>query len=354
MRSLLLIYGSVFACAAVTAAIAAALTQKLAPRIRMLDQPGGRKAHGAPTALLGGVAVWVGWLAPIVAGLLVLRFGAAWVPGHADVRFDAERAHALAQLGRCVWLVAGASLALAVGLIDDRFKDGFPWWAKLGGQFAAAGLLVTGGARLDVLVLPWLNVGVSVLWIVTIINAMNFLDHADGVTTGVAAIACALLAAVGIGLGQYLIALLAIALLGALLGFLPWNLLMAYRDPAHAPSGYLPLALPLLVLGLPLFDMVVVLSVRLREGRPMHRGDRNHLHHRLVRLGMSTRQATFTVYLATAALGLGAVLLPHVSVAGAVLLLLQAIAAMGLIAALMLFGAGQSEHTPRSPADEDS
>ncbi|MHC4831485.1 MAG: MraY family glycosyltransferase, partial [Planctomycetota bacterium] len=326
MRSLLLIYGSVFACAAVTAAIAAALTQKLAPRIRMLDQPGGRKAHGAPTALLGGVAVWVGWLAPIVAGLLVLRFGAAWVPGHADVRFDAERAHALAQLGRCAWLVAGASLALAVGLIDDRFKDGFPWWAKLGGQFAAAGLLVTGGARLDVLVLPWLNVGVSVLWIVTIINAMNFLDHADGVTTGVAAIACALLAAVGIGLGQYLIALLAIALLGALLGFLPWNLpkasqflgdagshligallgaltlLMAYRDPAHAPSGYLPLALPLLVLGLPLFDMVVVLSVRLREGRPMHRGDRNHLHHRLVRLGMSTRQATFTVYLATAAL----------------------------------------------------
>jgi UDP-GlcNAc:undecaprenyl-phosphate/decaprenyl-phosphate GlcNAc-1-phosphate transferase len=176
----------------------------------------------------------------------------------------------------------------------------------------------------------------------------------------VALIASAIFIAVAWLLGQPALALALAALAGALAGFLLYNfppaklflgdagaLAIGYTLGAltlvgsyvtRESPGYVPALLPPIVLALPLFDMAVVVTARLRAGRPVYVGDRNHLHHRLVRLGLSPRAAVLTAYLATLALGAGAAALPDASWAGAVAIGVQVLATMGIIAALMFFG----------------
>jgi UDP-GlcNAc:undecaprenyl-phosphate GlcNAc-1-phosphate transferase len=360
--------------AALSAAAVAALAGFVAPPFAraagLVDHPGDRKLHRGAMPLAGGFLVLVGVVIPAVAAWWLGTADAAGPLAEARRLMESPTETAAGDPLRSAWLLAGAAVMFFVGLCDDRWKRGFPWWAKLGGQAAAAGCAVAGGAVADVLVLPWLNALASGLWIVTVCNAMNLMDHADGVAAGVGAVAAGLLAAVAAGLGQPGLAALLALLFGAQLGFLVHNApparmflgdagahtlgyalsvltLVAVYVGAESP-GLVPVVLPVLVLGLPLFDMAVVVWVRLRSGRSVIRGDRNHLHHRLRRLGMSTRQATWVVWLAAVSVGAGAVALPFVPPAAAAAILGQALVTMALVAALMLFGERASEE-PAAP-----
>ena len=240
------------------------------------------------------------------------------------------------------------------GLADDRWT--FRPSTKLAGQVLLAGLVVAGGVRITALVGDGLLMqAVTVLWIVLITNSFNLLDNMDGLCSGTAAIAAAVLALVAVSAGQPAVALSLSALAGASAGFLRWNLapasiflgdagsmfigfLMASLSVVatyyHYHESLLGIGVPLLVLAIPLYDTASVLLIRLREGRPMLRGDNSHFSHRLVDLGMSQRQAVATIHLAALAIALPAAFITRLSTAEGFLIVGQAVLILTVIALL--------------------
>jgi UDP-GlcNAc:undecaprenyl-phosphate GlcNAc-1-phosphate transferase len=188
-------------------------------------------------------------------------------------------------------------------------------------------MLVAGGAGVGFLPFGWLNMAATILWVAAICNAMNLLDNMDGLSAGVAAIACAFFTLLALWHGQIWVSIVAAVLLGATLGFLRFNwnpatifmgdagsLLLGFllavlaiklRFPIADPQRTWPI--PLLVLAIPIFDTTLVTISRLRRGVPITSGGRDHVSHRLVRLGLTVRQAVATIYLVAALCGGAAV-----------------------------------------------
>jgi UDP-GlcNAc:undecaprenyl-phosphate GlcNAc-1-phosphate transferase len=221
-------------------------------------------------------------------------------------------------------LVAGALGMLWIGLRDDT-SDLRPS-VKFGGQLAVAVLVASAGVRITLFVHNMLfSYGITVLWILAVVNALNFMDNMNGLCAGLGAIGAGWLGLIAAGQGQYLVASMAFLAGGALLGFLPFNFPRASAflgDAGSHLTGYLlavlailphfytakhprPLAVlkPLLVLAVPLADMVWVVLLRWRNGLPFHVGDTNHLSHRLVRRGLSPVRAVVLIWLLAAAAG---------------------------------------------------
>jgi UDP-GlcNAc:undecaprenyl-phosphate GlcNAc-1-phosphate transferase len=286
-----------------------------APRLGMLDLPGGRKKHGRPTPLLGGVAV----------------YGAAAGGYSLFAALDA----------RTVWLMGGAFGLLALGLLDDRF--GLRARFRLAIQLVGASGIIAGGVHFTWF--PWMgaNYVISLLWLVGMMNAFNCLDCADGTAAGLAVIASAAFCLIAMAQGHFAVALLAVALLGACAGFLAFNfppasiflgdagsavlgfllggLAIAASRGAPAPLQAWMAALPL---GLPIWDIVLVHLRRYRAGtrglrRLLESTGRDHLPHRLAAAGLTRRQVAGTVYLIAALLALPAALLPGGGLPGLVL-----------------------------------
>lgn len=310
----------------------------LARRTQAFDRPAGYKAHPAPTPLFGGVAIAVGTFA-----------GVAWGLGHGITAHPAG----LPALG------VGAAIILFAGLLDDlRQLSPVPKFAWQVSAAAAAGLCLGGlGVRLD-LFLHWPSFPIillTALWVVGITNALNFLDNMNGLCTGLGAVAAAALAAVNLRTGEPTVAVVAAALSGACLGFLPFNWPFAkifLGDAGAMLIGFLLAALsvmgvytrgaqipvlavltPLFVLAVPVLDSVLVVILRLRVGHPPWVGDRRHISHRLVHRGMHPTAAVATLWVAGAACGLAALLLPTVGASEAPLLLALVFCALGALAA---------------------
>ena len=327
-----------------------------------VDRPSGHKQHGAPVVLGGGIALAGTTCGVILAGTALaslLRDGTppAWVPAFVQSHLEGIASRLPLVLG----IVVGAAVLHVVGLIDDRKPLG-PW-PKFAAQFAVAIFTAwpLGIRALEALPAP-LSILVTVLWIVLITNAFNFLDNMDGLSVGVAALAAAIFAVASMQAGQVFVPVMAWVLVGALLGFLPFNfapasifmgdagslvvgylmgllpILVTFYDPSQhtRPFGLL---VPLVVLAVPLYDVVSVVILRVRVGESPLRGDRRHFSHRLVGRGMSTRGAVCTIYLATAATGLPAILLPRLDWPGAILLLVQCLCVVTMIAVLEHAGA---------------
>ena len=200
----------------------------------------------------------------------------------------------------------------------------------------------------------------TVVWIVTLTNAMNFLDNMDGLCAGIGLVCAGLFAFLAALQQQYFVCLLALALAGALLGFLPHNFKPATIFLGDAGShfvGYmlavmpvlgtfyqdgtptlLPVLIPLLVLAVPLFDLVMVMGIRLRRGQPVHVGDVNHLSHRLVRVGLPQSWAVVLIYLITLTLGLGATILLWSELTAALIVLVQAVCILAVVTLLEQLG----------------
>jgi len=320
-----------------------------------VDQPGGRKQHEVPTPLLGGVALFASvWIFLWVHLFLFLSVSPLLPPWGWDPLQAAASANR--SMDRVIGVFLGCSLLFLVGLWDDRRPVG-PF-VKLVFQILAAVLSVASGCRMTLFIhAPWVGALFTVIWIVAMTNAMNWLDHMDGLAASIALIAGVLFWLVAQATGQTFTAVLAVAVAGASLGFLPHNFPRASMFMGDAGSLCLGFLLaniavvgtfyqasyptmvsalsPVLILSVPLFDMAVVLWIRWRNGQALWEGDRNHFTHRLVRLGMSETRAVLLVCLVALSVGSGAVLFRYVSWRGALLLLAQAGAMFSIIAILM-------------------
>lgn len=340
------------------ALIATPFARAVAIRIAFVDRPNEtHKAHTAPIPYGGGIAIAAASLIPIIAGCLVLRglnpsAPPEWLPEIARQNLSGMASRVGELLG-----IAACALGLhIVGLIDDRRRLGAG--IKLAFQLAAA--LITSwalGVRAIEALPEALSIAVTVLWILVVTNAFNFLDNMDGLSAGVGAIAALLFAVTALRGGQIFVPMLALVIAGSLLGFLIYNfsparifmgdagslvvgyllsvvtILTTFYDPARSVTP-LGVVVPIVVLAVPLYDVTSVVVHRLRAGESPFRGDRRHFSHRLVRAGLSPRGAVLTIYLATAATGLPAIILPGLDWTGAMLVLVQCACVVLLIAVL--------------------
>ena len=304
------------------------LVRRFAFKIGAIDIPkDNRRMHKKPTPRIGGLAIIFGFT---VATLC------------------------FAQPSRQLYgTLAGAAIIAVMGVIDDC--KNLPAKLKFVIQIIAALVVVfAGDIKIDVFtnpnflsdnpywVLPeWLSVTLTVIWIVFITNAVNFIDGLDGLAAGVSAIMSISLVFISIRVGEYSIAILGIALMGSCFGFLPFNFNPAKIFMGDTGSTFLgfmlatlsiqgvfksyaviSFAVPLFILGLPLFDALFAMIRRILRGQSPMTADRGHLHHRLVDMGFSQKQTVFILYAISGVLGITAVLLAESGVLRALLLVI--------------------------------
>ncbi|KPK84597.1 MAG: hypothetical protein AMJ81_05155 [Phycisphaerae bacterium SM23_33] len=339
------------------AAMATPVARRIAYGTGFIAAPTGDRYHRQPTPLLGGSAILLAILLP---SLLVLAVAAVWnaggPPAWAPAALSVHVPGVVAKTRVALGILAGAVVLHVVGLIDDRRRLG-PWLKLAAQVLVAVGVVVLCRIRLlELAGQPFSSIA-SVLWIVAVINAFNFLDNIDGLAAGVAAICAAALLAAAASSGQFFVGGWLLLVLGASVGFLVHNfpparifmgdagsLVLGYFLAVLSilttyyrggPSGeYYGVFAPLVLLAVPLYDTASVLTLRIRDRRNPMVGDTRHFSHRLLRRGMSPRKAVLTIYLATAATGVGASLLPHVDRTGAVLVFAQTVGIVLIIALL--------------------
>lgn len=287
------------------------LMRKAGLQLGIVDRPDGNlKNHGNTVPYLGGVAVFMAFL--LTVGVLT--------------DFKQET------LG----LLLSGSMALLVGLIDD-FGVLTPS-QKLLGQTLAALVLVKSGTFIKLAFLPiYIAIPLTVLWILAVTNALNIIDILDGLASGVAVVAALIIAAANFMAGRDSQAFLSIVLAGSTLGFLRHNFAPAKIFLGDAGSmfigfmlaalsmnaGYTRLNLlaaisPVLILGIPLFDLALVMTIRWRRGIPMTKGSPDHFALRLRRCNLSVRETAVTTYVVGAILGSAALLMSQVTLEWAV------------------------------------
>jgi UDP-GlcNAc:undecaprenyl-phosphate/decaprenyl-phosphate GlcNAc-1-phosphate transferase len=271
----------------------------LGRRWGLVDRPGGRRKHQGAIPRTGGIALYVAFMGAILLSQLVP------VP-----RQDPN------ELTRFLGIVLGTTFLFIAGLIDDwkELKPGPQYLA----QAVAAGIAIACLIFIERVMNPftdelfvfplWLTVFVTLFWIMGMINTVNFLDGVDGLAAGVGAIVSSFLAIHMLREGQYSVALLPLALLGATLGFLPYNFyparvflgagswVLGYAIATLGIAAGAKLALVLLVLSIPIVDVAWLIISRLRAGQPIGQADRRHLHYRLLDLGLSPRQVVLIYY----------------------------------------------------------
>ena len=333
-----LAYLVVGGAAAVATGITTSLARQFAERSGLLTVPEDRDVHDSPTPSIGGPAMLVG----LLVGALV-----AWLIGD----FDAVFATRSEMLG----VLVAATIMCAVGVVDDIRPVSAP--AKLAGMVLAGSTLSLVGVSLVVLRIPFVDVVLlspdlsalaTVLWVVLLANALNLIDGLDGLATGIVAIAATTFVLYAVRLGNEGLlfegnpgALIAVLVAGICVGFLPHNvhparifmgdggalmlgLLMAAStvsvggrtDAAYSGQSFFffaPLVIPLVILGVPLFDMLFAVVRRVATpGLSVTVADKDHLHHRLLRLGHGHWRAVLILWAWTALLS-GFVLWPTYS-----------------------------------------
>ena len=299
----------IFASALVMAIGGTPLVRRIALRLGVIDQPNARKIHVNPVPLLGGLAIYGAFIAAL------LLFGSRY------------------RLNELVGILAGASLMSFLGVWDDR-RSLSPL-LKLAGQFLAASILVLSGVYIGTF--PWegLNIALTLIWVVVVTNAMNLLDNMDGLSGGVGAVAAIFFLLLAAMNDQYLVGALSAALVGACIGFLVYNfnpasifmgdagslflgfILAAVAIKLRFPEGVqiVTWMVPVLILGLPLFDTALVIISRLRRGyNPLTTPGKDHVSHRFVALGYTRREAVMICYLICAGLGVIALFVTQASI----------------------------------------
>jgi UDP-GlcNAc:undecaprenyl-phosphate GlcNAc-1-phosphate transferase len=335
--------------------------RRLAPRWGLLDQPNARKVHVIPTPLGGGVGILLGVVLPLAAvQAAAWWFGrAGTLPGWLPKELTENLQGVGARTGQLWCIVAAGMIISALGMVDDL--RALRWFPKLIVQFVVAGGLVAGGVRATVFV-EWPAVGavLSVLWIVTLINSLNFLDNMDGLSAGIGLIAAGIFATimlVGTSQPHWFVAGFLLILTGALAGFLlhnwpPAKIFMGDTGSCLLGTWLACLTLvgtfydyelgnkhvilaPLCVLAVPLYDFCSVMIIRLRQGRSPFHADKSHFSHRLVEMGLSRANAVKTIYLVTLTTGLGGLLLYRVSGWGGAMLVVALIACVLAVIAIL-------------------
>ena len=288
-------------------------------RKNLVDDPGHRKIHDQPVPLAGGFAVLTGILLPLFVGAIFLEFGVVKISSANLIVHGIDR--------RAIELAVLALGAIAItflGWLDDRHElKALP---KFIGQILIAVAVAAACKRVTLFVHSEVfSYAITILWLLTIINAFNFMDNMNGLCAGLGAIGAFIFAMIAAANGEYLVALMGFLMCGALIGFLPYNFPNARAFLGDAGShlvGYLlavmailphfytkqnphPLVVlaPLFVLAIPLVDLAQVVILRTLNRRPFWIGDTNHLSHRLVRAGLSRTRAVLVLWLIAAIIG---------------------------------------------------
>ena len=326
--------------------------------------PSSDRHHRQPTPLLGGAAML---LAMVMPSVLALALAAVWARTGPPEWMQALAVHVpgvVSKIPVTLGILAGAAALLGLGLIDDRRRLG-PW-IKLAGQLAvSATIVLTCNVRLLTHLGEPTSSIASILWLVVVINAMNFLDNVDGLAAGVTVICAAALLAAAAASGQLFVGAWLCLLIGSAAGFLVHNfpparifmgdagslvlgyflgvlsILTTYYHAAPSQRLY-GVFMPLVLMAVPLYDTVSVITLRIRDRRNPMVGDTRHFSHRLLRRGMSPRKAVLTIYLATGGTAVGASLLLHVDEVGAILVACQT-AVIVLLIALLESAGGRSK-----------
>jgi UDP-GlcNAc:undecaprenyl-phosphate GlcNAc-1-phosphate transferase len=290
------------------------LTRRLGERYGFVATPGGRRKHAGTKSRLGGLALFVAFVvAAALAQLLPVE------------RQDPK------ELTRLVGLLLGGTFIFLVGIYDDKRE--LRASPQITAQFIAALIAIQFLIFIEYVNNPFTNqqtqpfpwpfvVAFTLFWLMGMMNTVNWLDGLDGLAPGVAAILSAVLAFHMVREGQHSVALLPLALLGATLGFLPYNFHPARVFMGSSGSFFLgfavgalgimagaKMATVLLVMGIPILDVAWLIFDRLRRGRSPLVGDRGHLHFRLLDLGFSQRQIVLAYYLFCSSFGLLALLI---------------------------------------------
>lgn len=276
------------------------LIKKIALYTGYVDKPANHKAHKKVTPLLGGMAISSAFYTSVII----------FCPFTEPVKGI---------------LIAGFLLQI-VGLIDDKY--GMEPKSKLFWQATAAAILISYGVKIEIIEARWLSTPLTIFWIIGITNAMNLLDNMDGLTAGVTAICSIILFFISGFTLNPAMAVLSLALAGASLGFLRHNfppakifmgdcgslfigfilaslaILGTWRDAA---TLVVSLGIPILVLGVPIFDTTLVTITRLLNGKPVSQGGKDHSSHRLMNIGLSPKQVALTIYFAALVLGSSAI-----------------------------------------------
>lgn len=297
-----------FALAFGAAFLLTPLVRLVAVAVGFVEAPGDRKIHQRPMPMGGGVAIFVAFWVTVLAAL-------PWDPG-------------------LLGLLVSSGLLVAVGLVDDAVD--LRWYYKLAGQVLAALILIAYGVRIEFVTHPlsgesvyigtW-GVPLTLFWLVAMANMINFIDGLDGLAAGVCTIASVPLFLIAASLGRWQAAMMTIALAGASAGFLPHNfnpariimgdtgaMFLGFVLGAISVEGalkgatVLTFVAPILALGLPIFDTLFAIARRFANGKPVYKADCDHLHHRLLALGLSQRQSVLILYALSALMGAGAIL----------------------------------------------
>jgi UDP-GlcNAc:undecaprenyl-phosphate GlcNAc-1-phosphate transferase len=366
---------ALFLVAFLISLIGTGMARRFARRLGLMDDPGHRKVHTVATPRNGGIGIFWGIALPLLVGMGVARLMPAELMPQAIADFVKTYGNGMrAHMPLAMVLLGATFLIHLLGLADDR-KAMAPW-PKLLAQVAIALLLVAGGEVLEpgaFRVLTFLgkpysvgffaSVIVSVMWIVALTNAFNFLDNMDGLSAGVAFLCAGTFMIAAFFNGQWFIAAMLLTFMGAVLGFLCFNFPPAsifMGDGGSMVLGFLLSALtirttyytperkwysvlmPLFVMAVPLYDLSIVSVLRLSRGRSPMQGDTNHFSHRLTRHGFSKRGAVLVIYALTLAIGITAPLLSRTTDdTSAVLMAVQLLAMLVVIAILERVG----EHT---------
>jgi UDP-GlcNAc:undecaprenyl-phosphate/decaprenyl-phosphate GlcNAc-1-phosphate transferase len=304
---------AVFACGLILALAATPLAAALGRRLGLVDRPGGRRRHRGVVARTGGIVLFIAFMGAMVFSQLLP------VPRQDPNEFT-----------RFLGIALGTTFLFIAGLVDDwkELKPGPQYLA----QAIAAGIAIACLVFIERVMNPfsdellgpfplWLTVVVTLFWIMGMMNTVNFMDGVDGLAAGVGAIVSAFLALHMLREGQYSVALLPLALLGATLGFLPYNFfpakiflgsgswLLGFAIATLGIAAGAKLALVLLVLTIPIVDVAWLIISRIRAGQPPGQADRRHLHYRLLDLGLSPRQVVLIYYGYCILLGAAALLI---------------------------------------------
>lgn len=308
--------------------VALAVAYFLTPRIievavkaGAMDAPDARKVHTKPIPRMGGLAIYAGFVLAVLASMHVSReiFG----------------------------LLMGGTVILIVGIIDDLRQLSAK--TKLLGQIAAASVLIFFDIRIDWITNPFgemvyvdfLSVPLTILWVVGLTNTVNLIDGLDGLAAGVSTIASVTILLVALQQDFWIVAILTAALAGSALGFLQYNfnpakifmgdtgsMFLGYMLAAISVIGAvksaatIALIVPIVALGLPIMDTAFAIIRRYMSGRPIFKPDRGHLHHRLLEMGFSQKQAVLLMYVISGCLGLSAIALTEVNKGLGVLIIL--------------------------------
>lgn len=303
------------------------VSRQIAMRLGVVDKPNQRKIHLDHKPLMGGLAIVLSF----TVSLLLF-----------------SPSEYLVKLGAI--LLATTLLALT-GLVDDRYNISVP--ARLTVMLLAAGIVIAAGVHINLFRIPLIDYPMTVIWIVGITNAVNFLDNMDGLAAGLSAIAAGFFLLIGLHGAMTLVTLLAAALLGSALGFLTYNFNPASTfmgDMGALVLGFVLATLgilvefgmhtisvswmiPVLILALPIFDINLVVFTRIAEGRSPGQAGKDHTSHRLMSVGFSQRWTLMLLY--SSCLFFGAI---GLVMAGSAPLLAWRIGIFGISLLILLYG----------------